>query len=179
MLRRHFLGIATAVLLPLSVPVVAQESSSPSVWPNGELDLVSGEFLWTNGGGDPLRLSWEKTLKQKRVAEKVPAHVRVELLGRIRVALKGLPTHQVADGDREDVMFSGKKGWMAKNVVAMPSKWPSSRSRDAWAVYYTDPKTGNQWRLTVYKACNNIALTGVAAPLQCVCVPEKGDACSS
>lgn len=146
-------------------------------FPNGEIDRASNTFMWTNIGGDPLRVTWKQALSRTEVVEIVPGHVADELIARLETARHTLKPYQVKEGDRSDYMFSGD-GWIAHNAVAVTSRWRRSASRDYWQVYYTDPATGVQYILKFYLECGNLGLTVVGAAKTCRCVPEKGDACS-
>lgn len=167
------------LLLCLTLVLGTSTVASAQQFPNGVFDESSKTFLWRNGGGDPLCVSPEEALALPRVAAEIPLHVRQELLARMATARQGAPTRVIKDGDREDIMISGcNDPWIAQNVVAQPSKWKDGRSREAWSVYYTDPATGEQWRMTFYEVCDNITVTRIGAPVRCICI-EDVDACAA
>ncbi len=142
---------------------------------NGYFIPATGTFYHTNIGGDPLVLAHDKALAQARVAAFMPSGVATELLARMKVArADDSKSYLVQAGDRFRYMLSGN-GWIAEGVVAVVSDWKPHMSRRAWSVYYTDPNTGHEWKLTVFEGCNNLLIDREGPPLICICV--TGDAC--
>lgn len=173
--RRAILALPLAVFLPKEMQA---QSTTRLHRETGYIDFESGAFHWVGGGRDRLQLSPEQALALPAVRDVLPPSVAAVLLAEMRVARHGPPSAQVHDGWREDVMLSGQTGWIANNVIARPSQWPTGSSRDVWSVYAFDER-GRQWRMSVFRVCSNIALKRFGAPVQCVCDPARGDACRS
>lgn len=162
--------------LVLALVVLWMTGAGAQQYPHGHLDPGLQSFIWTNGGGAPLRLTPEQALMQERVAVSVPAHVREQLLKLLSEARRGAPNFVVYDSHQEDFMVSDQ-GRVDHRVIAMPSRWMEGTSKRAWVVYYTDPVTREQWRMTYYEVCGNIAITRVGRPVECRCEPKQGDVC--
>jgi hypothetical protein len=164
-------------VLALAALFTGSKTYAASTHPNGWYDPQTRSFRWDNGGADPLKVSVEKVLRDPRIAEQVSKADLEVLILKIKEARKGPPNHEVMDGERSDIMVSGKKGWIAHNVVAIPSRWKKGRSRAAWVVYHMNAE-GVQYRVMFYQVCSNVAVTRYGAPVQCRCDTSKGDLCS-
>lgn len=172
--RRSILALLAAA--PLPQEVLAQRGQQLHRG-TGFFD-PSGYFRWVGGGRDPLRLSPQQVLDLPAVRAVMPATVAQALLADMEQVRRGAPSLVVRDGWRDNVMFSGETGWMANEVIAMPSVWPANASRDAWVAYAFDDE-GRQWRMTFYRVCSNISFSRINAPVSCVCDVARGDACRS
>ena len=162
--------IAFAFLLALTSQAEAQQS-----FPNGAMSPAGSEFLWRNGGGDPMTISVEEALALPRIG--IPASVQACFLREMRQYPSGRETYIIQQGDRlGDVMVSGP-GWLAENPVALVNEWLPSRSRVASVWYCTDEATGTQYRAILPEVCDNLVLDSFGPPIQCVCIPER-DACT-
>ncbi|NCN52215.1 hypothetical protein GW943_00160 [Candidatus Parcubacteria bacterium] len=164
--RRQLLaGIAAVAFLP-RFAFAADDHAGV-----GTLD--KGTFLWTNGGGNPFK----GTLDQAMELAGIPADMRPRISAAVAHHPKGHDTYELRDGDPVGTMvFTRKKHWVAKETVAMPSKWKSKASRIA-AVWYVNDETGVQYRIIKPLVCGNWSFARYGAPLPCRCEPSKGDAC--
>lgn len=140
----------------------------------GEGQMVSGEFRWTNGGGDPYRGSLAHALELGGIAD---ARVRSALVSLVAVHPRGnAARYTIMDGDRLGVMISGQTGWVARHTIAMPSQWRQGRSRHASVWYWRDQQTGVQYRLMKADVCGNWLIDYYGAPELCRCIVGV-DAC--
>jgi hypothetical protein len=169
MQRRMILGAAAAMLLP--APALLAQPVRQRRLGNGVIDSSTQSFLWTRGGGDPLRLTPAQALALPRVRAIVPEEAARRLVALHNV---GQPNRTIEQDDRDDFMVSGN-GRVEHNVVAKVDSWSLGASRQARTIYYWEGRA--QWRLTFYVVCGNIGVTryGPGGPAVCSC--EADDVC--
>lgn len=174
MQRRILLGAAAALLLP--APALLAQPARQRRLGNGVIDPSTETFLWTHGGGDPLRLTPAQALALPRVRAVVPEEAARRLMVLYNsISSGGRPNRTVLQDDREDFMISGS-GRVEHNVVAKVDSWARGASRQAWTIYHSVGEV--QWRVTFYVVCSNIGVTRYGpdgGPAVCVC--EAGDVC--
>lgn len=131
MLRRDLFRLSVAaVMLPLEALAVP-----PNYLRTGHIDPNGDIFVWTGGGLDPLLLTPREALNLPQVQAVMPADVADKLLLEMEQIRRGPSNYTVVDGSREDVMLSGRNGWIANKVLARPSFWRPGSSKRAWAAY--------------------------------------------
>lgn len=171
-----YIALFVGLVLSLTGPATAQ-----TAFLNGELNVSTGTFDWTNGGGDPLQSRWTASGFQRSLAlarlnlpDRVEAGLRQTLMGapHARVDLAQVYRNKVVG----DVMVSGD-GWIALRPRAMTDSWRSGRSTMASWYVWTDPVTRERWEIIVPDVCNNLILTRLGQAVACTCIPQEGDAC--
>lgn len=164
--RQLIAGSAALVLLP-RIAIAANQHDGVGI-------LDKGVFHWTNGGGNP----YKGTLAEAMELAGVPQNMRSRIEAEVAAHPRGHQSYTLQDGDRVGVMvFTRKKHWVAKETVAMPSKWKSGASREASVWYVTTPELA-QWRIMKPKVCGNWSFDDFGAAVLCPrCDVSQGDAC--
>jgi hypothetical protein len=173
--RRDF--ILTGLVASVATPVLGQLQPQ---FLNGELNHQMGTFDWSNGGGDPLQLSWtaddfRQSLAIPRLNLDIATQrgLRETLLQPAfdRVNLTRLYEARVIG----DVMISGN-GWVAVRPRLLSSQWQLGRSRTASWWSWTNRTNGERWEIIVPDVCRNLVLTRLGQAVSCRCGPQ--DACA-
>lgn len=151
---------------PLPAPRPAQ------VFPNGYMD--GEDFLWTGGGEDPLRISLKEALAIPRL--NLPKDVQERFLRAVQSAPEGHDAYTLRHGDKLGGAMVSGPGSIAMNPKAMTDEWKVGRSRVV-RVWWIRDAEGREWRFMIPEVCKNLLIERMEAPVPCVCVPEKGDAC--
>ncbi len=170
MKRRHFLSLSAATLFASSLSVMAQQRI---VFPNGE--VIGGQLHWSNGGGDPLRLSMSNALAQPRL--NLQPGLQQAILHKMREAPEIIDLRMYNNQVLPGVMMSGD-GWLAVNPVIQTSRWQRQNfAARSWFLTWRDASGQVQrWQFIIADVCRNPILIPRGGALPCICNPVL-DAC--